>query len=209
MLDLLRESGAGSDRKFRLFTAACCRRAWHLLDADCRAVVETSERLADESASQAELMAAVWASRGDRDIDARMAVDSAAVGAWRPAVALLAAVCGRPAGSVAAPSDPSASGRECFAQADLLRCVLGNPFRLVTAGPAWLSWRDGAVAKMAQAAYDELALPSGDLDAARLAVLADALEEAGCADAAILAHLRGPGPHVRGCWVVDVLTGRG
>ena len=42
-----------------------------------------------------------------------------------------------------------------------------------------------------------------------LPILADALEDAGCADAAILAHCRGPGEHVRGCWVVDLLTGRG
>jgi hypothetical protein len=40
------------------------------------------------------------------------------------------------------------------------------------------------------------------------AILADALEEAGCTDAAILSHLRGPGPHVRGCWVVDLLLGK-
>jgi hypothetical protein len=39
-------------------------------------------------------------------------------------------------------------------------------------------------------------------------VLADALEEAGCTDAALLDHLRGPGIHVRGCWVVDALTAR-
>jgi hypothetical protein len=42
----------------------------------------------------------------------------------------------------------------------------------------------------------------------RLPVLADALEEAGCTDADILSHLRGPGPHVRGCWVVDLLLGK-
>jgi hypothetical protein len=35
--------------------------------------------------------------------------------------------------------------------------------------------------------------------------LADALEEAGCADADLLGHLRGPGPHARGCWAVDLL----
>jgi hypothetical protein len=39
-------------------------------------------------------------------------------------------------------------------------------------------------------------------------ILADALEEAGCTDAAILGHCRGPGPHVRGCWVVDLLLGK-
>jgi hypothetical protein len=40
-------------------------------------------------------------------------------------------------------------------------------------------------------------------------VLADALEEAGCADAEILTHLRGPGPHVRGCWALDLVLGKG
>jgi hypothetical protein len=39
-------------------------------------------------------------------------------------------------------------------------------------------------------------------------VLADALEEVGCTDAGLLGHLRGPGPHVRGCWAVDLLLGR-
>ena len=61
---------------------------------------------------------------------------------------------------------------------------------------------------LAQAAYDERELPSGTLDATRLAVLADALEEAGCPDRTILDHLRGPGPHVRGCWAVDLLLGK-
>ena len=41
-----------------------------------------------------------------------------------------------------------------------------------------------------------------------LPILADALEDAGCADAAILDHCRGPGPHVRGCWAVDLLLGK-
>jgi hypothetical protein len=49
---------------------------------------------------------------------------------------------------------------------------------------------------------------AGRLDPTRLAVLADALEEAGCADAELLGHLRGPGLHVRGCWAVDSLLGR-
>ena len=39
-------------------------------------------------------------------------------------------------------------------------------------------------------------------------ILGDALEDAGCGDALILAHCRGPGPHVRGCWVVDLLLGK-
>ena len=41
-----------------------------------------------------------------------------------------------------------------------------------------------------------------------LPVLADLLEEAGCTDAALLGHLRGPGPHVLGCWALDAAVGK-
>ena len=71
-----------------------------------------------------------------------------------------------------------------------------------------LAWNDGTVRRLAQAIYEERPLPGGPLDAARLAILADALEEAGCRSEDILDHFRGPGPHVRGCWVVDLLLGR-
>jgi hypothetical protein len=65
------------------------------------------------------------------------------------------------------------------------------------------------VTGLAPAAYEERALPSGELDPARLAVLADALEDTGCADSEVLGHLRGPGPHVRGCWALDLILGKG
>jgi hypothetical protein len=81
-------------------------------------------------------------------------------------------------------------------------------FRTVTVHPGWRAWSGGVVPRLAQAAYEERHLPSGELDPARLAELADALEEAGCADADILGHLRGPGPHVRGGWVVDLMLGK-
>jgi len=99
----------------------------------------------------------------------------------------------------------SARTTEQTAQASLIRDIFGNPFRPVSVNPAWLT---PTVTGLANATYDECTLPSGELDAARLAVLADALEEAGCQDADILGHLRSPGPHVRGCWPVDVLLGR-
>ncbi|MBY0230451.1 MAG: hypothetical protein K2W96_14295 [Gemmataceae bacterium] len=80
--------------------------------------------------------------------------------------------------------------------------MLGNPFRPV----AFTSTsRTTVVMSLAQAAYDERLLPSGHLDLSRLAVLPDALEEAGCTDEAILSHLRSPGPHVRGCWALDLI----
>ena len=63
--------------------------------------------------------------------------------------------------------------------------------------------------RLAEDAYEERELPAGTLDVTRLAVLADALEDAGCDQADLLAHLRGPGSHVRGCWAVDLLLGKG
>jgi hypothetical protein len=85
----------------------------------------------------------------------------------------------------------------------LLRDVFGNPFRRVAAP----SWRGHIVMSLCRAAYEERLLPAGHLDPARLLVLSDALEEAGCDDAELLGHLRSPAPHVRGCWALDLLTG--
>ena len=90
-------------------------------------------------------------------------------------------------------------------QTDLLRCIFGNPFQAMEFDPAWVT---ATVASLAHAAYDERLEPSYQLDHSRLAVLSDALEEAGCTDAAILDHLRSPGPHVRGCWVIDSILGK-
>jgi hypothetical protein len=93
-------------------------------------------------------------------------------------------------------------------QCDLLREMFGNPFHPASLAPAVLTWNDATVVRLAQAAYDERQMPEGTLDNGRLLVLADALEEAGCRSEDILDHFRGPGPHVRGCWVVDLLLGR-
>src|SRR5262245_6435275 len=68
--------------------------------------------------------------------------------------------------------------------------------------PVWLSWNGGTITKLAQAINNERAFD-------RLPILADALEDAGCTDAGLLAHCRGPGLHVMGCWVVDILLGNG
>jgi hypothetical protein len=76
-----------------------------------------------------------------------------------------------------------------------LELVGPNPFRPITFDPAW---RTEVVTTLARIA-DETA------GFGNLPVLADALEEAGCDVPEILTHLRGPGPHVRGCWVVDGL----
>ena len=85
----------------------------------------------------------------------------------------------------------------------LVREVFGNPFRPVVLDSSWLTPR---VAARARAAYDERILPSGELHPTLLCVLAGALEEAG-AEGELLTHLRGPGPHARGCWAVDLCCG--
>lgn len=87
------------------------------------------------------------------------------------------------------------------AQSCLLRDIFGNPFRPVTVHASWLAWSDGTVVKLAQGIYADRAFD-------RLPVLADALEEAGCDNAAILDHCRQPGVHAKGCWVVDLLSGK-
>ena len=96
-------------------------------------------------------------------------------------------------------------------QVEILRDIFGNPFQPIppTEGKkSWtkqwqqlLAWNDGWVLKLAQSIYDERGFE-------RLPILADALEEAGCNQAAILTHCRGEGPHIRGCWVVDLVFGK-
>jgi hypothetical protein len=202
MLEALR--GKASERKLRLFAVACCRRIWHLLpNARVRNGIEVAERFADGLATRRDLRRAALHCRLVAHDDA----DEAAGGA--------AHFASRRVAYAAAERDPGNTkpwhawdqldAAESAAQCRLLRCLFGNP---VQVDPAWLAWHGGAAGKLAQSVYEERELPSGHLDAARLAVLADMLEEAGCADGGLLGHLRGPGPHVRGCWAVDVLTSR-
>jgi hypothetical protein len=83
-------------------------------------------------------------------------------------------------------------------QAAVLRDLFGPLlFRPVAIDPAWLAWNGGVVPALARA-IDEGA-------SEQLPVLADALEDAGCTSPDLLGHLRGPGPHFRGCWVIDLL----
>ncbi len=88
---------------------------------------------------------------------------------------------------------------ECLAQAELVRCIVGNPFRPAAFSAAW---RTSAVVDLAGGIYADRAFD-------RLPILADALMDAGCDDADVLAHCRGDGPHARGCWVVDLALGKG
>jgi hypothetical protein len=169
-----------------------------LTDFRCRLAVEEAERYADDEAAL-EAMQRAQAAVRFRD---------------RASVAYLAYLAaGEYPNSVAWSSrqyqlklEPGLDGNEVeAAQARLVREIAGNPFRPATLSPACLT---SDVSLIALAAYGAGRQPSGHLDNARLAVLSDALEEAGCSDADILSHLRSPGPHVRGCWVLDLVLGK-
>lgn len=107
--------------------------------------------------------------------------------------------------------EPAEAAKDFLVEPGLwLRDIFGPLlFRPVRTDPAWLSWDGGTVRKLAEAAYAERSLPAGTLDAARLVVLADALEEAGCDNEEMLCHLRQQGvSHYRGCWVIDLLLNK-
>lgn len=90
---------------------------------------------------------------------------------------------------------------EALAQCQLAKEIFPNPFAEISFDSAWLKWNDGTVSKLAHAIYDDRHFED-------LPVLGDALEEAGCSDPLILDHCRSETRHVRGCWVVDLMTGR-
>jgi hypothetical protein len=97
-------------------------------------------------------------------------------------------------------SDPT----EAAGQADLVREVFGNPFRSLEVDP---KWRTPTIHGLARTVYLERQMPAGTFDRERLGVLADALEDAGCA-LSLVAHLRSQGLHPRGCWVLDLILGK-
>jgi hypothetical protein len=194
--------GKGTDRKFRLFVCACGRRAWEFIGGPLRQqALEVAERLADGAAGGQE-GAAMRQALLDVFLQPAPPPWTHAHDAASAALEEVAFEGAERAAVIAPDEGWQATFR---AQSHLLRCIFGNPFRPVSLNPAC---RTPAVSSLAEAAYENRTLPSGELEPARLAILADALEEAGCAEAAILDHLRGPGPHVRGCWVVDRLLGK-
>lgn len=128
----------------------------------------------------------------------------------RYAAALSADHDAKESGRIRGQARRDAKREESQAQAALLRDIFGpRPLRPAPPiDPGVLSWSGGLVLALARAAYEDRLLHPGHLDPDRLTVLADALEEAGHTDPELLGHLRGPGPHVRGCWGVDAVLGR-
>jgi hypothetical protein len=201
MLDFLK--GKASDRKLRLFAVACLTSSPELLPAAALEGCRRVERFADGNWPPHFVLAEQpWtemALRPEQEIGkvAKKACLAAANLYWsdRNRDVCLNAFLGHSRGLKV----------KSATQAALLRDIFGNPFRPAPVAPGW---RAPQVVTLAQAAYEQRELPAGSLAPARLAVLADALEEAGCTDPAILNHCRRPGAHVRGCWVVDLLLGK-
>jgi len=236
MLKLLRDKA--SDRKLRLFVAAFCRSVWqYLTDERSQNAVRVAEKYADGEASTSDLDAAYLAAEKAADAveNARRAVGTGkadAVWAARAASARWCTVAGwaseavRWTVTVTVATEMWEEGTLIASEGtllhdiiggpflptvldsvvcDLIREIVGNPFRPAALDPAW---RTPTVTALATAAYEDRHLPAGTLDPNRLAVLADALEDAGCTDEQLLAHLRQSSPHVRGCWVIDLLLGK-
>jgi hypothetical protein len=202
MLEFLRNCGKASERKLLLFACACCREVFHLLGVrQYRKVVLVAERYADCQATQKALEKA----RRDAFHASPKKSSPAMSAALQATVFLSAPNAGRVAACV-----EEALAREQSEVEDqlehtplhaLLRDIFGNPFRPTALAPAVLTWKDGTVVRLAQDVSEQLAFD-------HLPVLADALEEAGCTDAELLRHLRGPGPHVRGCFALDAVLGK-
>lgn len=192
------------DRKVRLFLVGCCRRIWDDMTPANRAAVEVAERFADGAATGDELRDAEGRSALYRDVgDEEPLPEDQPPSYWCDVTAWKATVR-RPhlgVGDVCDAARRVAEDRsgewEEIVQARLLRCVLGNPYRPAAVSPSWLT---PTVVSLAEGIYTERAFD-------RMPVLADALEEAGCDNADLLAHCRGDDPHARGCWVIDRLLG--
>ncbi|MGL6095530.1 MAG: hypothetical protein ACRC7O_07010 [Fimbriiglobus sp.] len=218
--------GQISYRKMQLFGVSCCRAVWeHIQDSRCRAAVEVGERFADGLCDRHELAEAIkeahyrrpdmekqrppWTSvAGTAALAEADLVEGAVVDFEDPAdtqlrtlaivnAEMTSAEAVNLCGLVCGP-EPIVSKRVMNSQCELLRDILGNPFRPVAFSPAW---RSSAALGLATTMY-------AGRDFAHMPVLADALEEAGCDHPDVLSHCRGPGPHVRGCWVVDLVLGK-
>ncbi|MEO2090623.1 MAG: hypothetical protein ABGY75_14150 [Gemmataceae bacterium] len=212
MLDHIYERA--TTRQYLLLGVAFCRRIWERIPFDdCREVVEATERLADHphvneddgtvATDVAMLSAGLFEGYhreqdvGEHTRGAYLAA-MACGGIWYDATASIHSIAESAAIAVAGDNEGPEWEAERQSQVKLLQELFGNPFRPVAFDPA--SRSETAVA-LAAGIYAERAFD-------RLPILADALEEAGCDHADVLAHCRGPGPHARGCWVVDRVLGK-
>jgi hypothetical protein len=206
MLDVLRDTA--SDRKLRLFTCACGHLVSHLLtDPRSKEALPVAERFADGLTSAAEMEAVFQPACDAAGEASRYAIDPADgtplpswAAAWVVAKAVIATSDSRGEDAFFGAVDGVRFAKMALGNppTPLLHDIFGNPFRPVSVDPSWLT---STVLVLARGIYDDRAFD-------RLPILADALQDAGCDNGAILNHCRQTGEHVRGCWVVDLLLGK-
>jgi hypothetical protein len=225
---LFSRSGKGGqikDERFRRFGIACTRRALAALPGGNSPALDLVEASISSNLAavlpnarklhQAQLMAARGAERPFGQLAFACAVGaigkclkskpSQAAVADEPAREAIAAMQGHtegwdPVGYPRQPRHQAVVDAECLVQAALARDIFGNPFRPPVAFEP--SWRTSTVLALAKQMYE-----SGEFGA--MPILADALQDAGCEDEAILDHCRDANqPHVRGCWVVDLVLSK-
>ena len=206
-----------SERKLRLFAVACCRRIWSRWgESQLPTEVVTIEMFADGEVSKKNMRAvrsklgamggvsAAWAANSaehavleDNALNAaKQAVSSALYFAY---FFIYEATFSESSYSGDCKKAAEARADERIALPSILREIFGPlPFRPVAFDPSWLT---PTVTQLAEAIYEERAFD-------RMPILADALEDAGCANADILEHCRQPGEHVRGCWPLDLVLAK-
>jgi hypothetical protein len=196
---LISLNGKTSERKLRLSCCACMRQVLDRLDgvAEALMAVEVAEELADglRTAEELEQVArAITVTSQVYENDVLRAVASCV----DPCVTVLDVsrvffVAERLLAEIGE-GEAEALARSGW----LMWEVSGDPYCPVTFDP---NWRTSTAVALAAQMYD-----SRDFSA--MPILADALQDAGCDNADILDHCRGTGPHVRGCWVVDLVLGK-
>lgn len=203
-----------TSRKLRLLMCACCRRAWDLYTDDrTKLAVDTIERFCDGEADRQDLLsagtAAAEAVQSDRPHHEAATATSYELRVKRFGLreaireALNSLAYGISSTDVKSANgwflhNPHVEDAERAVQAEILRDIFRNPFRLVTFSPKWLTSTATALARQMYDSRDFSAIP----------ILADALQDAGCDNEDVLNNCRQPGEHVRGCWVVDLVLGK-
>jgi hypothetical protein len=198
-----------SERKLRLVACAVASLSWNLLQLQSsRTAIRVAEDYADGVATDAQRETArqdaivAHEQMKSRGYTKERRYTATAAAAYLPILALWPGFGDSSSPDFIYPFDVCGDGEDGTADMPaknaIFHDIFGNPFRPVASNP---SWRTTDSLGVARAMYDSR-------DFAAMPILADALEDAGCDSAEVLAHCRGDGPHVRGCWVVDLVLGK-
>jgi hypothetical protein len=197
MLDTIQTRA--SDRKLRLFCCECVRRLWPALwDEHSKRSVETAERYADGQAGEQDLIS-VHSTSAINPLGRDPKLGCAAWAAHAVSEKTITIELAILISSNSANGNPdNIEVAEYIWQCRLLGEIFGNPFRPVTLDSSWLTPN---VTDLAQKIYTDRTFD-------QMPFLADSLVKSGCANQDILNHCRGSGPHVRGCWALDLVLGK-